>query len=277
MQCLGHVERCDLADGTVHRALLDEGAPVEQHAHRLDRVEGNAFGAREDLGSQGLGETRDEPGQQLLHRLGRQRLQVERGEVAVACAPGRAALVQLGSSEREHEQLARPRPLEQVLDEVEQAGVGPLHVLEGEHGRVHVGEPLEEKPPRGEQVLLVARWVLGEAEELREPRLDEPALLGVEQMLVERGPQLCQCGCLVLVLGDEAAHAHHVRECPVGDALAVGEAAAAVPVDGLGDAVEVLVELPRQPRLADPGDSCHRHEMGAPLLRTRVEEVLDLA
>ena len=60
---------------------------------------------------------------------------------------------------------------------------------------------------------------------------------------------------IVVVLGDAGAHAHHVGERPVGDALAVGEAAAAVPVDVVDEPVEVLVELPRQPRLADPGDA----------------------
>ena len=80
-----------------------------------------------------------------------------------------------------------------------------------------------------------------------------------------------------LVLGDPAAHPHHVRERPVRDALAVGEAAAAVPVDVCGDPVEVLVELPGQPRLADPGDPRHRDELRPPLVGADVEEVLDLA
>ena len=35
-----------------------------------------------------------------------------------------------------------------------------------------------------------------------------------------------------------------------------------MPVDRLGDPVEVLVELPRQPRLADPGDPRHGDEVG---------------
>ena len=77
-----------------------------------------------------------------------------------------------------------------------------------------------------------------------------------------------------LVLADPAAHPHHVGERPVGDALPVGEAAAAVPVDLLDDPVEVLVELPRQPRLADPRDPGHRDQMRPPLLGAAVEELL---
>ncbi len=169
-----------------------------------------------------------------------------------------------------------PRPVEQVLDEVEQARVGPLHVLEGEHRRVALGQALEEEAPGGEEVLLVASLVLGQPEQVREPRLEEVPLLAVEDVLLQRGVQLGLRGRRFLVLGDAAAHAHHVGERPVGHALAVGEAAPAVPVDGLGDAVEVLVELPRQPRLADAGDAGDGDEVGLLLVGAAVEEVLDL-
>ena len=72
------------------------------------------------------------------------------------------------------------RPLEQVLDELEQGLVGPLHVLEDEHRRVPVGHALEEQPPRREEVLPLAGLVLAEPEQLREPRLEPVALLGIE-------------------------------------------------------------------------------------------------
>ena len=54
------------------------------------------------------------------------------------------------------------RPVEQLLDEVEQSVVGPLHVLEEEDDRVVLGEPFEEQAPAGEQVLAL------------EPRLGGP-------------------------------------------------------------------------------------------------------
>ena len=79
--------------------------------------------------------------------------------------------------------------------------------------------------------MLVAGVVLGQPEQVREPGLEEVALLGVEDVLLERGVQLGLRGRRLLLLGDPAAHAHHVRERPVGHALAVGEAAPAVPVD----------------------------------------------
>ncbi len=44
------------------------------------------------------------------------------------------------------------RPLEHVVDELEQAGVRPLHVLEDEDDRVGSRHALEEQPPAAEQV-----------------------------------------------------------------------------------------------------------------------------
>ena len=44
-----------------------------------------------------------------------------------------------------------PAPLEHVVDEVEQALIGVVEVLEDHHHRVGLGEPLEERPPGREQ------------------------------------------------------------------------------------------------------------------------------
>jgi len=108
-----------------------------------------------------------------------------------------------------------------------------------------------------------------------EPRLHEPALAGIGDVLVDDLGQLRERARGLLVLGDARTPAHHVCEGPVGHALAVGEAAAAVPVRDLGKAVEVLVELPGEPRFADAGDACDRDELRAALVGARVEEVLD--
>ena len=50
-----------------------------------------------------------------------------------------------------------------------------------------------------------------------------------------------------------------------------------MPVDDLGQPVEVLVELPGEPRLADPGDAGHRDELRLLLLGAGVEQLLDQA
>src|SRR5213078_1386008 len=59
-----------------------------------------------------------------------------------------------------------------------------------------------------------------------------------------------------------------------GDSLAVGEAPATVPVHVVADAVDVLVELPAQARLADPSRSEDRHQSRSLLLQRCVEELL---
>ena len=60
----------------VRRALLHEQAAVEQHPHGLDRVQRDAFGAGEDAIADVGRKPRHEAGEQLLHRLLRERLQV---------------------------------------------------------------------------------------------------------------------------------------------------------------------------------------------------------
>ena len=277
VQGLGHLQRADLADRLIDRTLLHEETSVEQHPHRLDRIQRHPFCAREDLLAQRSRQTGHEPDQELLHRAGREWLEVERAEVALAGTPVRPALEQLRAGQCDHVQRRVARPFEQVLHEVEQARIRPLHVLEREHGGVDVCEPLEEKPPGSEQLLLVPRLLLDQPEQLRDPRLDEPPLLGIGDVLLECLPQLLERSSRLLLFDDPAPHPHHVCERPVGDAVAVGKTAPAVPVRELRQAVEVLVELPAEPRLADACNSGDRDQMRLALLGTGVEEVLDLA
>ncbi len=275
VQRLGHLERLDLARRPIERAFLDEQAAIEQHPHRLDRVQWHALSAREDLLAHMLGQTGHESLEQVAHGPLRKRIEIEGREVALTAAPSRPALVELRSRERDHVQREVARPLEQVFDEVEQARVRPLHVFEREHRRARIGEALEEQPPRREQILPVARGRLLQREQVREPRLHERALLRIEHVPLHHRAEFRARRARILGLADPGTHPHHVRQRPVGDTLAVGEAAAAVPVHLLDDPVEVLVELPDQPRLAVAGDPDHRHEVCTPIVRAAVEEVLD--
>ena len=192
-----------------------------------------------------------------------------------AGAPGRPPLVQLRPGVREHEDRRVARRVEQVLDEVEQRVVGPLHVLERHDHRVRVGQALEEEPPGREEVVALVADAFLEAEQVREPRLDEAAVRLVGERLRDDLLQLGARRRGLFLLEDAGAHAHHVRERPVRDALAVGEAAAAVPVRQLCDSVEVLVELPGETRLADAGDARDGDQVRAPAALAVVEEVLD--
>ena len=123
----------------------------------------------------------------------------------------------------------RPRPVEEVLDEVEQSSVCPLQVFEDEHDRTVVGEPLEEEPPGGEEALPIVVTAVGEAEQLLQPRLEPAALCGVGHALGEHGGELRRRGRGRILFRDQRAHTDHLGERPVRDTVAVGKAAAAVP------------------------------------------------
>ena len=155
-----------------------------------------------------------------------------RGRARRNCAcprPTWAAVGELGPREPEDEDRLVPRPLEEVLDEVQQAGVRPLHVLEHHDDRVALREALEEDPPGREHVLLVAGDTVLEPQQMREPGLDPIALLRVGDELLDGRAQLLERRRRLLLLGDAAPHLHHLDERPVGHALAVGQAAPSMP------------------------------------------------
>jgi hypothetical protein len=247
VQRLGNLERVDRAGRPVLVAVALEEPAVEQHANGLDGVERDAFCAVADHAAELAGQTRNEPLEELVHRGRRERFEEQRREVTLPGAPGRVLVGDLGPRERDDEQRMRARPFEQVLDELGQRRVGPLEILEDEHGRRDGREPLEEEPPGGEEVLAIRGRPLGEPEQVREPRLEPASLLRVVDVLADRSQKLLQRRVRGLAFGDARAHPNHLRECPVRNALAVREATAAVPPHVADETVEVLLELPRQP------------------------------
>ena len=174
-----------------------------------------------------------------------------------------------------HVQRVVAGPLQKVFDELEQRGVRPLHVLEHEHGRLQVREPLEEQPPGAEEVLALLSDPLFERQQLRQAGLHPAALVGIRDELAQAGLQLRERGRRILRLGDARTHPDHLGERPVRHAFAVCEAPAAVCVYTLGDPVDVLVEFPAQPGFADPGDANHGDEVSLALLGAGVEQILD--
>ena len=274
VQGLWDIQRADGPDRTVTRALTNEEPAVDQHAHGLDGIEGHAFGALEDLLAHLGRQPRHEPGDQLGHGCRRQRLEVDRGEVPATGAPARPSVDEVGPGEGEDEDGVVSRPVEEVLDEVQQRRVRPLHVLERHDDGLEFGQPLEEEPPRREEVLLVAGGGLLEADEMGEPRLDPLALVGVRDVALHGRVELGGDRGRLFALEDLGSAANHLRQGPVGDALAVGKATSPVPEEEVGEPVHVLVELPRQAALADAGYAGHRHEVSPLLLSRAVKQVL---
>ncbi len=182
--------------------------------------------------------------------------------------------LQLRSREAEHEDRPVARPLEQVSDELDESGVRPLEILEEERDWPLLRHPLEEDAPSAEQLLLCPSRTFLEPEQVKDPRLDEATLFVVDNEGVERHANLLAGRGGVFAFDDAGSHAHHLGERPEGDALAVRQAAAAMPPDAFLEPIDVLEELPAEPGLADARDARHRHEMCALLVRGSVEELL---
>ena len=125
VQRLGHVELGDVGGEHIPRTLLREQATVEQHAHRLDRVQGHALSAAEDPPGQLLGQAGNQTIQGLAHGAVAQCSEHDR-----MLRPRRTGVQQLAPSAGQNEQRAVRRPFQQVVDELQQPGVGPLQVLE---------------------------------------------------------------------------------------------------------------------------------------------------
>ena len=71
-------QRFDRPRELVRGTIGGEQPSVQQHAHGLDRVQRDAFGARQDRVSHIGRQARHEALEQLLHRLRRQRLEIQR-------------------------------------------------------------------------------------------------------------------------------------------------------------------------------------------------------
>ena len=169
---IGPVGRYDVA------AALEQAA-VEQHAHGLDRVQRHAFGAGEDLARAARREPGTKPSSSASIASSRERLERERRRVAATARElSRSAISGRASASDEERELARP--LEQVVDEVEQARLGPLEVLEDEHARRPARRAARRRAARPRRApARSAAVALAEPEQVGEPRLEPRALLRV--------------------------------------------------------------------------------------------------
>ena len=92
------------------------------------------------------------------------------------------SLGELGTGERDDEDRMAARPFQQVLHELHQAGIRPVHVLEHKDDRPGFGEPLEEEPPGRVQILACAVPARAKAQQLLQVGLDPGALVRLVEM-----------------------------------------------------------------------------------------------
>ena len=126
--------------------------------HVLLRVERVAAGAASSSACVSAGSTERSSSAAISRAISSSESGDERdgGGVALAAAPAGTALEQLGPRRADDQQRHGDRPVGEVVDEVEQPVVGPVQVLEDQHGRPHLAERLEEAPPRREALLSLA-------------------------------------------------------------------------------------------------------------------------
>ena len=187
-----------------------------------------------------------------------ERLELDRGRTHAPAAPAGTDVEQFRSRQRDQQQRRVAHPGREVLDQLEQRLLCPVNVLEDEHERLllrHSLRPLARGPG---DLLLAALRVDGleDARSQAEQVGDHLVLAGHAELLdrdVER-----------VVVDDPGRAFDHLGERPVGDPLAVREAAAGKD----GGALQCVAELVRKPALADTGLAVDREQVG-PLVAQR--------
>ena len=107
-----------------------------------------------------------------------------------------------------------------MIDEVDEARVGEMEVLEDhDHGR-RGGEALEECSPRSEQLFRADRLGV-HAEQGEEGRLDPATLFHVGDVLLEYLGDLPAGGRIVVRLQEARPPPDHLAQRPEADSLAV--------------------------------------------------------
>ena len=215
-----------------------------------------------------------------VHRGRIQRVQGQHAPVPPGAEP-RPGPAQLGPGEYQHVDGQIPGPVDQVIQEIQQPGVGVLGVLHQQHHRVLGREPLEEQPPPGEQLLpgqrgpVVAPAATPSSRPSRVPTYPRSA----GSVTYRSSPSASLAAATSA--GSSSAMPSRCRTISASaqkrHPLAVGQAPAPVPPHLRRQPVGVLLELPAQPRLAHPGRAGHQHQPRHPPVRRRMKQVLDRA
>src|SRR5512133_1015003 len=209
----------------------------------------------------------------------------QRDRIRLAAAPGRPSREQLRSRGGNEEDGDVGEPVGQLVDEVEEAVVRPVQVLEHEHERTLLRERFEEPAPRRKCLVSPIGRTAGVAV-AREPgerthvRGDPARLRLVLQQASDRSAELLGSLRLGVRLEHAGLRLHHLADGPDANAFARGERAALAPGHEPLIALDRMEQLGEEPALADPGDADERHELWRSLAHRPLEsgdEQLDLA
>ena len=143
----------------------------------------------------------------------------EDGGVGSPSAPPRPSLEDLHPRRADDKQRCVTQPVSDRLEQVEQGGLGPMDVLDDQDDRSLGRHPLEEPADRPRRFTLRERRV-GDPEDLRQGVDDALPVLGLRQARDKfathrRG---------IVAIEDPGDVPHDLRDRPVRDGVAVGEA-----------------------------------------------------
>ena len=232
---------------------------VDQHLDQLLREQWVALAGRSDAHRGVRAERLDQVAHQLAALLGRERLELNRGRVQLAPGPAGAALEQLGPRHAEQHDRRPAREVGDVLHEVEEGGLRPLQVVHDHDQRAPTAS--------ASNSLRAAQKIFSVAPARRRARSPRPR----RRSLCGSPPARPRPRCARPPPGRRALAGqvpHKLGQRPVGDALAVGQAAAAQ--DG-GAVAEARRELVDEARLPDAGRPQHGHEMADAIPHRGVE------
>src|SRR5512132_3812366 len=194
--------------------------------------------------------------------LGERRKRDRRG-VRLAAAPSRTTREQLGPGGGDDEERDGTRPVDEIVDEVEQALVRPVQVFEHEDERIELGEPFEETPPGGEALRAAIRaelpWV-AETTERSELTPHPFRFLRIGHCFVDDHLELGVRALLRLALEYSSVSLEDLAEGPES-AFTVGKTPALSPIDEVRLGLHRCEELVHEPALPDPGNTDERQQL----------------
>ena len=149
LHAVGDLHALDIGGGSPARPLADDAARVDQMADDLLEIEGISLAALEDRPVHGVGQVvdRQEQSDEAIRIGPGERLERDAGGVPPPAAPRRTALPQLrpGGADDEDASL---RPIGDLLEQIEERGIGPVDVLDDDHHGAAEREGGEEGAPR---------------------------------------------------------------------------------------------------------------------------------
>jgi PAS domain S-box-containing protein len=258
----------DTINGLIHRTV----APARFDSYEESSSELAAVirqcGIRSEVGAPviggELGLARQVVDEVVRLHLG-QRLKQDRRGVQLAAAPVRSPFEELRACETNEKDRTIPRPVSEVIDEVEEQLLAPVDVIEGEHDGPRAGDRLEEAA-HGPKGLLGRDRVVAESDCGGDPlgdrlrlriipeHLNNPALGLIER---RRPP-------------DRRGRAYDIGERPESNSLAVREAAAK---QHRSLAFGLRQQFAYEPRLSHPRGTQDVEEVAGPNRRRSAERL----